>query len=590
MAKIGKTANNFVYGRGISASDNSDKAFFPQSGYTFATGIVTDCIVSSSKTFLKEKLAVDSNFLNSVKNPHMLNKLAPNSIIVSIIDNARSFASPENFVALPFFSPHFSMPIKPGEYVWLMIESDNDNEIIYWVSRKHGIGQVDDINYTFLERTNTIENVISKKITENSLGKKKTSDIQNPEKLNDEIQSMHSYLAGQLIESNTFNSNLNNKTIIENSIVKNRFKRELVPKKSKNPGDLLLQGSNNSHIQLTTEKFSSEESLHEINDYTPAIDICVGRKKNEIQSIQDQWFGTENLPGVSSTAKTVKSSDQSFIAAVAPLIERKSSDNIELEFNKVQDTFEDIDNEKDYYDADPLNCGGRLYLSKNCKIDNLFGTEIDVLSSYEGASIISYSDHNRIAGNQTVRIVNKAGESFIDLNELGDIVLKSSIEDGQQFLSLANASDGKGISRLQARDEIHLAVSSDDTVPSEPYVLYSELRDLLDKITGDLAFYHMLIEQVIMKGILAPLGGPAIMSTLEGLRSSTGASSELDMVADLGLPETVTVDGEETTPDYPPVSTTFLGGNITLDTLLEDISTQINEKLKSTKIFGEAND
>ena len=151
MAKVGKTANNFVYGRGINAADKSDRAFFPQNGYVFATGIVIDCIVSSSKTFLKEKLASNSNFLSSIKNTHMLNKLAPNSIIVSIIDNGRSFTKPENFVALPFFSPHVSMPIKPGEYVWLMIESDNDNEIIYWVSRKHGIGQVDDINYTFLK-------------------------------------------------------------------------------------------------------------------------------------------------------------------------------------------------------------------------------------------------------------------------------------------------------------------------------------------------------------------------------------------------------------------------------------------------------
>ena len=73
-------------------------------------------------------------------------------------------------------------------------------------------------------------------------------------------------------------------------------------------------------IQLTTEKFSIEDKLHEIDNYSPAIDICVGRKKNEIQSIQDQWFGTENSAGVSSTAKTVKASDQSFISAVSPLI------------------------------------------------------------------------------------------------------------------------------------------------------------------------------------------------------------------------------------------------------------------------------
>ena len=54
------------------------------------------------------------------------------------------------------------------------------------------------------------------------------------------------------------------------------------------------------------------------------------------------------------------------------------------------------------------------------------------------------------------------------------------------------------------------------------------------------------------------------------------------MEADLGLDP----PGDGETP-YPPVSTTFLGGNITMDTVLGDISTQINDTLPSTKIFGE---
>lgn len=489
MAKVGKTANNFVYGRGINAADKSDRAFFPQNGYVFATGIVIDCIVSSSKTFLKERLASNSNFLSSIKNTHMLNKLAPNSIIVSIIDNGRSFTKPENFVALPFFSPHVSMPIKPGEYVWLMIESDNDNEIIYWVSRKHGIGQVDDINYTFLERTNTIENVISKKISENSLGKKKLSDIQDPEKLNNEIQSMHSYLSGQLLESNTFNDSLKNKNIIDNSVVKNRFNRELVPKKSKNPGDLLLQGSNNSHIQLTTEKFSSEESLHEINNYSPAIDICVGRKKNEIQSIQDQWFGTENLAGVSSTAKTVKTSDQSFISAVSPLIERKSSDNIELEFNKIQDTFEDIDNEKDYYDINPLNCGSRLYLSSNCNIDELFNTSIEMSEVKIGNGLAIYSDHIRLSGNDSIRIVNNSeNNSFLALENkenypvmIGRKTQQKNLEPFVRGFELANLLNSLLTQLIEFMELIKTAFSSNVSpglgLPNVPLKLTAEFID-----------------------------------------------------------------------------------------------------------------
>jgi hypothetical protein len=577
-----KTSNNFVYGRGFEAADGSDTAFLPLSGYAFATGIVTDCITGSGKKFLKEKFEINSRFINEVKNIHMLNKLAPNSIIVAILDNARSIERPERYVALPFFSPHISMPIKPGEYVWLMIESDNDKEVVYWMSRKHGIGQVDDVNYTFLERTDSIENTLVEKIKSNTLNKKKESEINDPSIVKNETQNMHSFLSNQLIDVNTRNDLLTNASIIDNSHAKSRIKREVVPKKSKNPGDLLLQGSNNSHIQLTTEKFAGE--LHELASYSPAIDICIGRKKAEIQSIHDQWFGTEDSPGVkdSETIVNANTENETFISAVSPLIEAIADDKTALELNKTKDTFEDLENEKDYYDNDPLNCGGRLYLSKNCKIDDLFGLGIDDMSSYEGASIVTYSDHNRVVGDQTVRIVNKAGESFIDLNELGDIVLKSSIEDGQQFLSLANASDGKGISRLQARDEIHLAVRSDNTIPSEPYVLYSELRDLLDKITGDISFINILLEDVIMKGILSPFGGPAIMETFETLRSAAPQSGIIEV-------EIPPAPESEDEPEIITVSTTFLGGNITTEKM-EEWGEILNTKMKSTKIFGEAND
>ena len=175
-------------------------------------------------------------------------------------------------------------------------------------------------------------------------------------------------------------------------------------------------------------------------------------------------------------------------------------------------------------------------------------------------------------------MVSLSGESFVDLDPHGNVVIKSSINGGQQFLSLSN----QGITRLQARKEMHLAVRGDGEKPTEPYVLYSELKDLLDKITGDLAFYNTLIETVIMRGVLSPFGGPAIMDTFDQLREGAGASGTLDMEADLGLDP----PGDGETP-YPPVSTTFLGGNITMDTVLGDISTQINDTLPSTKIFGE---
>ena len=137
---------------------------------------------------------------------------------------------------------------------------------------------------------------------------------------------------------------------------------------------------------------------------------------------------------------------------------------------------------------------------------------------------------------------------------------------------------------MQARDEIHLAVSSNNTVPSEPYVLYSELRELLDKITGDISFINILLEDVIMKGILSPFGGPAIMQTFESLRLAAPQSGTVQ----IPIPQPNDANNNPVPDEIVSVSTTFLGGNITTDKM-EEWGEILNTKMKSTKIFGEAN-
>ena len=177
------------------------------------------------------------------------------------------------------------------------------------------------------------------------------------------------------------------------------------------------------------------------------------------------------------------------------------------------------------------------------------------------------------------------------MDPAGNIVAKSSIDDGQQFLSLRASGESllhaKGKARIQSYEKIELAVRTGDDSPTEPYVLYSELKDLLDKITGDLAFYNTLIEEILIPAI--PFGiGASIKSGLDSARAGLGSSGTAPItIPPIILPESTDAAGEKVEASTLELPTTFLGGNITMDTVLGDISTQINDALPSTKIFGE---
>ena len=81
-------------------------------------------------------------------------KKAPrNTVLARIIAGDGAAASTGEIICYPFFPPHFSMPVKPGEQVWVFSESpDGPNPYSYWISRVHEPDHADDINYTHPER------------------------------------------------------------------------------------------------------------------------------------------------------------------------------------------------------------------------------------------------------------------------------------------------------------------------------------------------------------------------------------------------------------------------------------------------------
>ena len=454
-------------------------------GYFYQTGIVREFIGEPDIY-----LSLRKGNLPEVDNIDDYEIMTKNCLIAYIIDGSEANKGKPPVICYPFF-PHLSLPIKAGEHVWLLKEEFHGRDVYYWLSRKSGFKQTDDINYTHAERFGLIEDRLNK----NNPGNKKTQNRGNlfDKSSDDEELDAAVYTSFDIPIQENLPIGLNNNTIIKasHSFI-NEFTAEPTPSVRRKCGDTLIQGSNNTLVHLTTEKFktnvnnrreftglATEPDLPGRYPFSPAIDLCVGRKKEELTELK-------NTTG-----------DSAVSGAVEILKGGRGIGYSEFESYEIDKLGNLLDKSKKFdtslsIDIDATNCGARLYLSNNCAIDETFGSSFDVLDTLGGSGLATYAEHNRMIADGSLRLTNRIGQSFLNMDSEGNVVIKSSIDNGQQFLSLIN----NGVSRLQARDKIELAVSSDNdneiNTVDEPYVLYSELKTILDKILSNLLILNNL--------------------------------------------------------------------------------------------------
>ena len=609
MAKY--TSNPRQLGTNKSNNLPSDSPVIESSGegYRYMSGIAKEYI-SSPEAYLQRSVIIDnktysfkkivdsysrsevlgSQLSNIVINPWEYGIMPDNSVIAYIIDKKASVKGMLPVICYPFFPSHFSLPVKPGEHIWIIKESAYSREVYYWMCRKTGAKYTEDTNYTHLERLEAInEELIPGDPQANRV--LLSNETPEPRELNN---------FSNMIDSNLPDGYSNGRIVAESLAFKEEFTSEPVPPVRKKCGDTLIQGSNNNLIHLTTEKFlrNEENSLYFTGKTTqlpdavsnsvtqtgrmplsPAIDICVGRKKESLLSL------------VNASDDTEKSNDLIIVKNT------RQPDFVGLENYEI-DKLGELSEENNSFnttistDTNATDCGARLYLSNNCAVDETFGSSFDVLDTLGGSGLVTYADHNRVIADNSLRLANRIGESFLNMDSSGNIVIKSSINNGQQFLSLRN----NGVSRLQARDKIEFAVSSDNDVDvntvNEPYVLYSELAPFLKKVSGDVAFFNQIIN-LLMSVLQSFPPVAAIYQPLVQAREARDNGSSAGMT--VSIPEQVIKDDKDnilkTIPAYTlAIPAETLGDNINISNFVTEAQEVVDVLIKSTKIFGEAND
>ena len=224
---------------------------------------------------------------SSIK-PSQINSLedAPrNSLVVKIVTNGlgRETSIDESLDLLfPLFSSHLSLPCKPGEQVWAIYESPESIGTAqgYWISRIVSPVDVEDANYTHYDREGNPTSPEENKQFKESADEKE--EVKNPGYPNGPVFIVADKDGYTLQGADSFEK------VVNNSTEKNNFVIEPVPRFTKRPGDLVIQGSNNATIILGTDRGYKETDTIDMSKSNAhseeplatgkgAIDIVVGR-------------------------------------------------------------------------------------------------------------------------------------------------------------------------------------------------------------------------------------------------------------------------------------------------------------------------
>lgn len=382
------------------------------------------------KLFSKNKSAGFVGIFSDVTEPDSFRrrlKMAPRNTIIGI---EASQDSKSLGLYYPLFSSHLSIPVKPGESVWVIsaglfndfspsadplppthpvvtnpkLKSAMGSDECcsgYWISRIVEPSYVDDLNFTHSDRTKTVQYALQQ--------------LENPKSLpkpifpNGSITSEDGNLSDP--DNSPLDDKLNYDVIYKRSSANLKTSREPVPEFTKRPGDTLLQGSNNTLICLgedrpvvegknTSVGYSDEQKLPRKSSLAGTIDIVAGRSlKNDKGTIK---INEDHMSEVVNTRDEKEKENRTWAEGDnGPLVKEPEGDP----------SF-----------ADDLS---RIYISMKTDGDKNFG--------YEDQSLLPNSGNPLVAISSKPYIILKSNETRIISREDGSIrIIKEGSRNGDE--------------------------------------------------------------------------------------------------------------------------------------------------------------
>lgn len=422
----------------------------------------------------KQKLA------DTVGNFELIEMIPINSIIAKVVSNEEGLSANPYTILFPFFSSHFMLPVKVGEIVHVIYQDyvGRGNKLGFWLSRIHGNRQVEDANYTHLDRQYDPINNLELWSTDNLAKIKSSPDPSFPN-------------GGDTIDTRTispFTTTTNPyDDIIEQSSAAILQTQESVPRWNKRPQELVIQGSNNALICLGedrgagVERDTSNDELADSKGFAGTIDMVVGRGRFPPASKKE----TPEL----TAPRVIANSRGSLETDKAP------HRNIDPNGGRLKDNPREGD-------PDFTNDAARIYVTMQSVADNKFGitnirfpsatlpvtqpTNDEGTGTINRSYVVGKADHIRLVARKNK---DKNIEGTILLLREGEA---SDSTDGDKDLSYVfldkngiNIESKKiflGTAAHENPNESSSISYNDDDGPYEPYILWTKYRDTVDNL------------------------------------------------------------------------------------------------------------
>lgn len=436
---------------------------------------------------------------SSLTNPDILEFAPRNSIIARVISMGEEKSGPGDMICFPFFPSHFQMPLKQGEQVWIFVESpDAPKTMGFWMSRISEPDYVEDVNYTHGERrfdqdVGIPESTSDKEGSESDSGDDDGEEEDEGYKDEGKKPGPPSFVNG--IPDNDAVTTLTEKEdadppfdmIYTGSLAGQSFTMEPVPRFTKRPGDLVLQGSNNATIILGQDRgWSIEERPEEpenSNAHTPegeglrpfsgTIDLVAGRGRFPLEEpdpdAKDDKL-VDTIPRVIKNTKGMLEVDKN------PSVYTKDDIRKDVKVNRSDRPHEG--------DPDFMHDASRLYISMNTDGDTNLSLD-DVTPGYmvdnHGVEAIDEKPYI-IAKSTEIRIVARHTQEDGDRpQETGSIRIIREDEEGEKICAILMTPDGKIL--IDAK-EIVIGDGRDGQIflgdeAEEPAVMGDTLADML---------------------------------------------------------------------------------------------------------------
>jgi len=312
-------------------------------------------------------------------------------------------------VYYPFFASHFCLPVKPGEHVWTFMDGDAG----YWVTRVCEPENIEDPNFTHGDRTLPIV-VPPVKFADATLkDESPINDINRvpgfPNGKNFTNRASEDAITEDLLKE--FGDNASKWTlkglqdyqfIYEENFEALRIVHEPVPRLTRRPGDLVLQGSNNTSIVLGTERGYTTNSILPTERTIPALTLPA--RPTGTASNADPLFdstsgnlstGMGAIDIVAGRGRIHPSQEATYLAdgndmkdptadTTRPRVVKNSRDNFELDKNIGLDDPESPPSVKDSSEGDPdfRDDASRVYISMKSNPDDMLDLTYPAVPSF----------------------------------------------------------------------------------------------------------------------------------------------------------------------------------------------------------------